>query len=110
MMKMSDVVIKDTNQFERIISELEKTIPEIEDTFLLQDKNFSMIDGTDNYRGQCQEVISGKYNTVKKNYQTIDDALINYIKFLKITVRKYKEYERTMNETIDRNDEELNVN
>ena len=107
---MSKVIITDTNRFEGIISELEKTIPEFEDVFSLQDKNFSKIDGTDNYRGRCQEVISGKYNTVKKNYQSIDEALRNYIKFLKITVKKYKDYELAMDKTIDKNDEELDVN
>ena len=106
----NDVVITDTNEFERIVNELEKTLPDFEDTFSLQDKNFSMIDGTDNYRGMTQEVISEKYRAVKNNYQSINEALINYVKFLKITIRKYKEYEQKMNEAIDKNVEELNVN
>lgn len=107
---MSKVVITDSNRFERIINELEKTIDDYRDVFSLQNRNFSMIDGTENYRGQCQEVISRKYNDVKKNYQEIDDALVNFIKFLKMTLKKYKDYEREIDKAVDRNEEELNVN
>lgn len=107
---MSKVVITNSTEFEKIIRELEHTIPLIEDSFRLQDRNFSMIDGTDNYRGKCQRVISEKYNDVKKNYVPIQEALTNYVKFLKITLLNYEKFEETMDETINNNLENLNVN
>ncbi len=107
---MSDVVIKDTEKFERIIEELEGTVPEIADSFKLQNRNFSMINGTDTYKGKCQSVISEKYDLFKNNYESINEALTNYIKYLKITLENYKEYERTLNKTIEENLDNLNVN
>ena len=107
---MSNIVIKDSRKFEKIIDELEKTIPAIEDSFETQNKNYKIIENTDNYRGKCQEVINEKYKDVKNNYNSIDEALINYIKFLKITLNNYKRYEETTNTTINNNEYELNVN
>ena len=107
---MSEIIITDSKKFEKIINDLESTIPAIENSFTQQDRNFSMIDGTDNYRGSCQEVISGKYKDVRKNYESIQETLINYVKFLKITLQNYKNYENSLNETIDNNLENLNVN
>ena len=107
---MSKTTIKNDNEFEKIIRDLERTIPAIEDAFELQNRNFRMIDGTDNYRGKCQQAISEKYNEVKSNYETIDEALINYIKFLKLTLNNYRHYEATLNRSLDENSENLDVN
>ena len=107
---MSKTTIKNTDEFEKIIKKLEWTIPALEDAFELQNRNFRMIDGTDNYRGKCQRAISEKYTQVKGNYESIDEALINYIKFLKLTLNNYKKYEETLNKSIDENVENLNVN
>lgn len=107
---MSKIIITNSKEFERIINELEYTIPDIENSFKLQDRNFSMIDGTDSYRGNCQESISNKYREFKKNYDPIQETLRNYIKFLKITLNNYKEYESTIDKTIENNLENLNVN
>ena len=107
---MHDIVITDSREFERIILELERTIPQFEDSFRLQNRNYSMIDGTDNYRGICQSVISEKYNEFTNNYEYIDEALRNYVKFLKITLENYKKQEATFNSSIENNQDNLNVN
>ena len=107
---MSRTNLTDSKEFERIIKELEYTIPLIEDSFNLQNKNFSMIDGTDNYRGKCQRVISDKYSEVQKNYLPIQEALRNYVKYLKITLLNYEKFEESIDETINDNLENLNVN
>ena len=107
---MSKVVITDTNRFESIIGDLENTLPTIEDVFASQNNNYRTIDGTDVWKGETQEVISNKYDDLTKNYEPICDSLRNYIKFLKITVSNYKNYENTVNKTIENNETELNVN
>jgi hypothetical protein len=107
---MSKIVIKDTNKFENIINELENTLPSFEDVFKNQDKNFSMIDGTDIWKGDTQKVITSKYNDLRKNYDSIDETLRNYIKYLKITVDNYKRYEEMVDKSVSENEENLNVN
>ena len=107
---MANVVITDTNKFESIIKELENTLPTIEDVFASQNNNFRTIDGTDVWKGATQEVISGKYDDLSKNYEPICESLRNYIKFLKITVSNYKNYENTVDRSIEENETELNVN
>ena len=107
---MSKVVITDTNRFESIIGDLENTLRTIEDVFASQNNNYRTIDGTDVWKGETQEVISNKYDDLTKNYEPICDSLRNYIKFLKITVSNYKNYENTVDKTIENNETELNVN
>ena len=107
---MSKIIITDSNMFEKIIDELENIIPDFESVFANQNKNFNMIDGTDTYRGECQEVLSQKYNDFKKNYDSIDETLINYVKYLKITLENYRNYEREINKSIDLNENGLNIN
>ena len=107
---MSKIVITDSKRFEKIINDLENTIPAIENSFATQDRNFAMIDGTDNYRGDCQRVISEKYNEVRKNYESIQDTLKNYVKFLKMTLQNYENYERNIDQSINDNLDNLNVN
>ena len=109
-MNMFDIVIEDSEEFRRIIHDLENNVTQFDDSFRLQNRNFSMIDGTDNYRGECQSVISEKYNEFTNNYEPIEEALRNYIKFLKITIENYENQEKTFNESIDNNLENLNVN
>ena len=103
------IVITDTNRFESIVSELERTLPDIEDVFKYQDKNFKMIDGTDSWKGSTQMVISDKYLELKKNYEPINESLRNYIKYLKITVENYKKYEHMVDKSVNENDDNLNI-
>ena len=107
---MANVVITDTDRFESIVTELENTLPAIEDVFASQNNNYKIIDGTDVWKGSTQEVISNKYDDLSKNYEPICESLRNYIKFLKITVSNYKNYENTVDKTIENNETELNVN
>jgi len=107
---MHDIVIKDSTMFENIINDLERIALQINDSFKNQDKNFSLIDGTDIYSGECQRVITDKYNETRKNYENIEEAIINYIKFLKITLENYKNQEQTFNSDIVKNIDNLDVN
>ena len=56
----------------------------------------------------------GKETKCKEHCCGIDnelcESLRNYIKFLKITVTNYKNYENTVDKTIENNETELNVN
>ena len=107
---MSKITIKDSNKFESIINDLEQTLPSFEEIFKNQDKNFSMIDGTDIWKGETQRVITSKYNELRINYDSINDTLKNYIKYLKITIDNYKRFEGMVENSIDKNEENLNVN
>ena len=107
---MFDIVITDSEEFRRIIHDLERNVTQYEDSFRLQNRNFSMIDGTDNYRGECQSVISEKYKEFTNNYGPIIESLKNYIKFLKITIQNYENQENAFNESIENNLENLDVN
>lgn len=107
---MAKIIIKDTDKFETIIAELEKTIPAFESAFEIQNNNYNTIDGTESWTGETQRIVISKYNELKRNYEPIKESLINYIKYLKITVENYKKFEKTVDETIDDNDGNLDVN
>ena len=107
---MSNIIITDSNKFEKIIEELENTIPAIQNSFLAQDRNFNIINDPNNYKGDCQRVLNEKYTKMRKNYESIQDSLTNYVKFLKIIVNNYREYEKSINEIINDNLDNLDVN
>lgn len=107
---MHDIVITNSDEFEKIINDLEKISIEIDDSFKTQDKNFSLIDDTDVYSGDCQRAISNKYKETRKNYVKIEEAIANYIKFLKITLENYKSLEQTINKNMENNSDNLDVN
>lgn len=107
---MSNIVITDTNKFESIISNLEGTLPVIEDVFRNQNNYYKSIDHTDAWSGETQGVISDKYNELSQNYDSINESLRNYIKYLKITVSNYKNFENLVDKSVNENENELNVN
>lgn len=107
---MGKIVITDTDKFESIISSLEGTLPVIEDVFRNQNNYYQSINHTDAWSGETQQVISDKYDELSKNYDSINESLRNYIKYLKITVSNYKNFETLANKSVDENEIELNVN
>ena len=107
---MSNIVITDTDKFESIISNLEGTLPVIEEVFNNQNSYYKSIDHTDAWSGETQGVISDKYNELSENYDSINESLRNYIKYLKITVSNYKNFENLVDKSVNENENELNVN
>lgn len=107
---MSKIIITDTNRFESIVSELESSFPEFEELFRMQNDNYNTINGTDVWKSDTQEVVSSKYVELSKNYEPIKETLMNYIKYLKITVENYKNFESTVDSSIEQNLDNLNVN
>lgn len=107
---MTKVIIKDTARFEAIINDLERTIPEFESAFEMQNKNYDTIDSTNSWTGDTQKIITNKYNDLKRNYEPIKESLTNYVKYLKVTVENYKRFEEMVDNSIDDNDSNLDVN
>lgn len=107
---MSKIIITDINRFESIVSKLESSFPEFEELFRMQDANYNNIDGTDVWKSDTQGVVSSKYVELSKNYEPIKETLLNYIKYLKITLENYKKFESTVNNSIEQNLDNLNVN
>ena len=100
---MNKIVITSAEEFEGVISSLEKSLANIRDIFDLEEKDYKRIDGTDTWTGASQQVVSVKLQELSKNYEPICYSLDLYIRFLKKTLADYK----AMDEAINRNAEEM---
>lgn len=107
---MSKEVITDSNKFEEIINNLEASLPNIKSIFDSQSANYERINETDAWSGKTQQIIYQKYRDLTKNYEPILNSLNNYVKFLKITIENYKNYETSLNSSIEDNEENLKAN
>ncbi len=107
---MTKIVITDINKFESIISKLENSFPEFDELFRMQDSNYKTINETDIWKGETSKVIACKYNELSRNYEPIKETLLNYIKYLKITVANYKNFEKMVDKSIEQNSDNFTVN
>lgn len=104
------IVIASKDDFEKIIVQLESTIPII-DKILQEESNKMMtVDATEIWKGPTQQIITEKYNDLAKNYKPFIDGLKTYIKFLKNTIANYKKQEDVINQNIEINETNMNVN
>lgn len=107
---MPNIVISNSEEFEKIIKNLENTLPDMALVFDSVDKCVDNINGNDLWYGKTQETFFNKYKEFRNNYQYINESFENYIKFLKITIMNYKNAEDKINKNIENNDANLNVN
>ena len=107
---MPNIVINNSEEFEKIINNLENTLPDVALVFDSVDKCVDNINGSDLWYGRTQETFCNKYKEFRNNYQPINEAFENYIKFLKITIANYKNAENKINENIENNNVNLDVN
>ncbi len=107
---MSNVVISDSSKFEAIVNNLEKSVQRINDVFTDENNNIEQINNTKCWSGKTEETVYGKYRELTNNYEPIKEALTNYVKFLKITLENYKQYEAMLDRQLEENSENMNVN
>lgn len=107
---MKNIVIKSSNDFEKVIDVFKSTIIDIQDIFDRQNINMNKIDSTKVWTSSTQKEITVKYNELKEEYDDIIYSLNNYVTFMNSALDTYKSYENSLNNMIDSNDTNLNVN
>jgi len=107
---MSNITIKNSADFELVISKLESTLPTIREVFSSIDNNIDSINGTELWYGKTQDTLCKKYFEFRENYEFINNSFENYIKFLKIVLNDYKNAENKINSSIESNLKNLDVN
>ena len=107
---MKNIVIKSSNDFEKVIEVFKKTTIDIQDIFDRENVNMNKIDSTKVWTSSTQKEITIKYNELKDDYDDIINSLNNYVTFMERALDSYKSYERSLNNLIDSNDTNLNVN
>mgnify|MGYP004666284827 CR=1 FL=1 len=109
-MNNSRIVITSSEDFEKIIAQLESTIPIIDEIFQDESNKMLTVDNTEVWMGPTQQIITEKYNDLAKNYKPFVDGLSTYIRFLKNTIANYKKQEEIINQNIEINETNINVN
>ena len=107
---MSNIVIKNFEDFDKTINNLEEIKKRIEEIFNNQNNNFDNINETEIWTSKTQKALSQKYDIFKIEYDDILVSLQNYINFMRTTLNNYKELDNKLNEDQDNNDTNLDVN
>ena len=94
---MNKIVITDTAKFEEVITNIENILPQIKDSFQSTRRNSEGMSGVDTWKGQSQETLYEKYQTLEQNFAPIEETIEMYIRFLKKTLEYYKALEDSMN-------------
>lgn len=105
-----DVVITSTDDFENVIAKLETSLIQIKKIFANEVKNNEVINQTEVWTGRTQEVIYEKNKSLQDNYPKVEEALQNYITFLKQVVSEYKTMEQSFSSDMNKNSTNLDVN
>lgn len=107
---MGNIVITNSDEFEQIINNLERSFSRINDIFKDEKDRINIINKTDIWTSKVQETLYDKSLLLSKNYAPIEEATRIYIKFLRKTLDEYKAFEKTTNQSISQNLENLDVN
>lgn len=107
---MSNVVITNSSEFEQIINNLERSFIKINDIYADEEKRIEIINKTNVWTSKTQETLYDKLQLLSKNYAPIEEATRIYIKFLRETLADYKRFERTTDQNILQNTDNLDVN
>ena len=102
--------ITNSSDFERIITNMELHLKNVETIFQNETNNMERINATEIWTGDTQEVIYNKYQELKENYNPIIESLGTYIKFMRQTIEDYKKLENKIGNDIDINRVQLDVN
>lgn len=109
-MQKSDIVITDYNAFEEIIKSIENSCNRIKEANTSERQNKEMINSTNTWTGQAQQVMYEKLSTLCENFPGIEASCDVYIHFLKKTLNDYKEMVNALNRDTDALAETLDVN
>lgn len=105
-----NIVITSASDFENVIIKLENSLAQIKTIFANEIKNNEKINRTEVWTGKTQEAIYEKNKKLQENYPKVEEALQNYIMFLKQVISEYKAMEQSFSSDIDKNATNLNVN
>lgn len=104
-----NIVITSASDFENIISRLENSLLQIKTIFENEVKNNEKINKTEIWTGKTQEAIYEKNKKLQENYSKVEEALQNYITFLKQVISEYKLMEQSFSSDIVKNNTNLDV-
>lgn len=104
------ITIKDSNEFENVISNLENSYIRIIDILNRQNATMERVNDTDVWSGLTQSTVCTKYEQLSNNYQTISNSFTTYLNFLRQTINDYKTLENKIDSDIQNNSESLDVN
>lgn len=97
------IIITDSDAFEDVIRNFEKTLPEIKKIFENELRITQSIDGTPIWTGEAQKAFSEKYKELALNFPVIEESVDIYTKFLKKVINDYK----TLNTNISNKADEI---
>lgn len=109
-MSNMNLVIKNYQEFEETLTELEDSLRKMEDVFDSQIKNTEKINRTEIWTGYSQSAMYDKLSTLNGNYEPIRNSLELYVRFLKKTKEDYRLMMEAQNANIEAAAEELTVN
>lgn len=98
---MNKIVITDTAKFEDVINNIEAILPSIQNTFQSQRRNSEGMSGGTTWKGQSQEKLYEKYQTLEQNFAPIEETIGIYIRFLRKTLEDYIALENSLNAKVD---------
>ena len=104
------IEIKSYSDYESVINSFEQVLNNITDIFDKQDNEMKKINKTEVWTSITQEELCNKYNELSKQYEGIKLSLENYINFMKNTLNNYKEAEKSLNNSLNQNTDNLDVN
>lgn len=107
---MSNIVINDSSEFERLINNFELYCKNIVDILNNEKKNMTNINSTDVWSGKAQEALYGKYVNLEKNFEPIEQTFQIYVNFLRNTLDGYRAIDKKINNDIEANVSNLDVN
>lgn len=108
---MSKTVKIITPEFESKLSSIETKVQEIKDLISSIDDEMSKVDGTHTtiWSGKAQDILYNHYKNVFGKFPNTEKTLDEYITFLKNTVELYKQEEKTLETSVNNNEDELSV-
>lgn len=108
---MSKTARISTSEFESKLGSIETKVQEIKNLISSIDNEMSKVDGTHItiWSGKAQEILYSHYKNVSNKFPNIEKRLDDYITFLKNTVELYKEEEKTLENSVNNNEDDLSI-
>lgn len=107
---MDSRLIIDTERLKEIKKRFEDRIEKVNEKFDKMDKIMYDIDGENElWRGKTAKMVTEKYAQFSSNFPNIVEKLNNYDNYLQFVIDNYTKAEGVINNSIDKNESDLNV-
>lgn len=101
----------DTVKLESIVTKLETNQKKVKEIFDNINKKMELCDGTNEmWKGITQEKVYESYKVLSDKFPEINSELEKYNNFLRTTIENYKQEDKSINNKIDANSENLDIN